>query len=52
MKDLNIDDFPDELYELLCGRAEINVRTVSDEALDLLSASLRDEGSEDRDLER
>jgi plasmid stability protein len=43
MKDLIIDDFPDELYDELCRRAERNGRTVSDEALILLSATLQSE---------
>jgi plasmid stability protein len=43
MKDLILDDFPDDLYDELCHRAEKNGRTVSDEALILLAATLEGE---------
>ena len=32
MADLIIDDFPDDLYELLCREADKNSRSASDEA--------------------
>jgi len=43
MSDLILDDFPDDLYDELCRRAEGSGRTVSDEALLILSESLQDE---------
>lgn len=49
MKDLIIDDFPDDLYDRLCLQAEKHGRRVSDEALILLTANLRVDSTKTED---